>query len=408
MKLICSQSDLNSNLSLVGRAVPSRPTHPVLGNVLLIADEQAQTVSLRSSDLSLWIQTSFPAQVEIGGKITLPAKTLNDIISRLPEGEITLTQEESDTSTSLGDTGEGTLVRLISTSGRYQLRSLDAEEFPELPTVEDGESVLFPLEALNEGLRATLFAASNEEGKQVLTGVHVILSADAIEFAATDGHRLSVVKTLRDRSEEGDGEDGEDGEAEEAGEEGGEVEKFEVTIPARALREVEKILGMQNQEEGVKLEADDSQVIFELGNRRVVSRKLEGAYPQYHQLIPQTFTNQVTVDRRQFQSALERISVLADSKNNVVRCAIDNENQEIFLSVESQDLGSGREAMSAQITSDEPPEIAFNVKYLMDGLKALSSQEITINLNAATQPVIFKPLGGLKMTYLAMPVQLRD
>ncbi|MEA5468133.1 DNA polymerase III subunit beta, partial [Spirulina sp. 06S082] len=174
MKLICSQSDLNSNLSLVSRAVPSRPTHPVLGNVLLIADETKQNVSLRAFDLSLGIQTSFPAQVEIGGKITLPAKTLNDIISRLPEGEITLTQDEGE------DDGEGTIVRLISTSGRYQLRSLDAEEFPELPTVEDGESVLFPIEALQEGLRATLFAASNEEGKQVLTGVHVILGADAI------------------------------------------------------------------------------------------------------------------------------------------------------------------------------------------------------------------------------------
>ncbi|WP_204104872.1 MULTISPECIES: DNA polymerase III subunit beta [Spirulina sp. CCY15215] len=394
MKLICSQSDLNSNLSLVSRAVPSRPTHPVLGNVLLIADEAKQNVSLRAFDLSLGIQTSFPAQVEIGGKITLPAKTLNDIISRLPEGEITLTQDEGE------DDGEGTIVRLISTSGRYQLRSLDAEEFPELPTVEDGESVLFPIEALQEGLRATLFAASNEEGKQVLTGVHVILGADAIEFAATDGHRLSVVETLRDRGEEET-----EGETEGEGEE---VEKFEVTIPARALREVEKILGMQNQEGGVMLKMDDSQVIFELGNRRVVSRRLEGAYPQYRQLIPQEFSNQVTVDRKQFQSALERISVLVDSKNNVVRCAIDKENQEIFLSVESQDLGSGREAMPAQITSDEPPEIAFNVKYLMDGLKALSSQEITIYLNAATQPVIFKPLGGLKMTYLAMPVQLRD
>lgn len=403
MKLICSQSDLNSNLSLVSRAVPSRPTHPVLGNVLLIADETKQNVSLRAFDLSLGIQTSFPAQVEIGGKITLPAKTLNDIISRLPEGEITLTQDEGE------DDGEGTIVRLISTSGRYQLRSLDAEEFPELPTVEDGESVLFPIEALQEGLRATLFAASNEEGKQVLTGVHVILGADAIEFAATDGHRLSVVETLRDRGEEETEGEETEGEGEEKTEgEGEEVEKFEVTIPARALREVEKILGMQNQEGGVMLKMDDSQVIFELGNRRVVSRKLEGAYPQYRQLIPQEFSNQVTVDRKQFQSALERISVLVDSKNNVVRCAIDKENQEIFLSVESQDLGSGREAMPAKITSDEPPEIAFNVKYLMDGLKALSSQEITIYLNAATQPVIFKPLSGLKMTYLAMPVQLRD
>ncbi|WP_072619599.1 DNA polymerase III subunit beta [Spirulina major] len=388
MKLVCSQSDLNSNLSLVSRAVPARPSHPVLGNVLLIADESKQRIRLRGFDLSLGIETSFPAQVTQSGDITLPAKTLGDIISRLPDGEITLTHEDDDTD-------EGGLVTLTSTSGRYQLRSLNAEDFPELPTVDDGDSILLPVESLAEGLRSTLFAASTEETKQVLTGVHVTLGRDAIEFAATDGHRLAVLETPNDRDDDAEANTATDG--------------LEVTIPARALRELERMLGLRNKEDGVTLHIDAGQVIFELGDDlKLTSRKLEGAYPAYRQLLPTQFSNQVTVDRRKFQSALERIAVLADSRNNVVRCTIDQGRQQVQLSVESQDVGSGRESMDATVSSDTPKEIAFNVKYLMDGLKALSSSEITIHLNSATQPVIFTPLSGLKMTYLAMPVQLRD
>ncbi|MDB9496411.1 DNA polymerase III subunit beta [Spirulina major CS-329] len=388
MKLVCSQSDLNSNLSLVSRAVPARPSHPVLGNVLLIADESKQRIRLRGFDLSLGIETSFPAQVTQSGDITLPAKTLGDIISRLPDGEITLTHEDDDTD-------EGGLVTLTSTSGRYQLRSLNAEDFPELPTVDDGDSILLPVESLAEGLRSTLFAASTEETKQVLTGVHVTLGRDAIEFAATDGHRLAVLETPNDRDDDAEANTATDG--------------LEVTIPARALRELERMLGLRNKEDGVTLHIDAGQVVFELGDDlKLTSRKLEGAYPAYRQLLPTQFSNQVNVDRRKFQSALERIAVLADSRNNVVRCTIDQERQQVQLSVESQDVGSGRESMDATVSSDTPKEIAFNVKYLMDGLKALSSSEITIHLNSPTQPVIFTPLSGLKMTYLAMPVQLRD
>jgi len=393
MKLVCTQSDLNTNLSLVSRAVPARPSHPVLGNVLLIADESKQRIRLRGFDLSLGIETSFPAQVTQGGSITLPAKTLGDIISRLPDGEITVTHEEDDTPDD--DTENGGLVTLTSTSGRYQLRSLNAADFPELPTVEDGDSVLLPVESLAEGLRSTLFAASTEETKQVLTGVHVTLGRDAIEFAATDGHRLAVLETPNDRDDDAEANTPSEG--------------LEVTIPARALRELERMLGLRNKEDGVTLHIDAGQVIFELGDDlKLTSRKLEGAYPAYRQLLPTQFTNQVSVDRRKFQSALERIAVLADSRNNVVRCTINQEQQQVQLSVESQDVGSGRESMDATVSSDTPSAVAFNVKYLIDGLKALSSGEITINLNSPTQPVIFTPLSGLKMTYLAMPVQLRD
>lgn len=382
MKLVCSQSDLNTNISLVSRAVPSRPTHPVLGNLLLIADADKQRVRLRGFDLSLGIETSFIAEVTQGGRITLPAKTLGDIIARLPDGEITITYEEDE---------EGGLVTLTSTSGRYELRSLDAHEFPELPQIEDGDAVLVPVESLGEGLRSTLFAASTEETKQVLTGVHVTLGRDALEFAATDGHRLAVLETPNLEESES------------------RATQLEVTIPARALRELERMLGLRQKEDHVTLYMDEGQVVFELGDDlKLTSRKLEGAYPQYRQLLPTQFSNLVHVDRRQFQNALERIAVLADSRNNVVRCSLDQGQQQLQLSVESQDVGSGRESMTAQISSNTPKEIAFNVKYLMDGLKALSSSEITIHLNGPTQPVIFTPLSGSKMTYLAMPVQLRD
>ncbi|UWU46017.1 DNA polymerase III subunit beta [Limnospira platensis] len=157
----------------------------------------------------------------------------------------------------------------------------------------------------------------------------------------------------------------------------------------------------------VTLGFDDTQVVFELGTRRLNSRKLEGAYPAYEQLIPNKFLSQVNVERRTLLAALERIGVLASQKNDIVKCIIDEVNQQISLSVEAADVGNALESMPAQISGEEPKELAFNVKYLMDGLKVLNSSEIQIQLNAASTPVIINPFGGLKMTYLVMPIQLR-
>ncbi len=385
MKLVCAQSDLSTNLSLVSRAVPSRPTHPVLANVLLQADAQTNQVSLTAFDLSLGIRTSFNAEVWQGGAIALPAKLLLDITSRLPEGEITL-DDESATETS---TGEGLIVTLTPKSGHYQVRAMGAEEFPELPIIENSQVLNLTAAALIEGLRGSLFATSGDETKQVLTGVHLTVKQDALEFAATDGHRLAVVETTNERPIE-------------------DSSQLEVTVPARALRELQRMLAhSSSDEEPVALYLDQGQVVFAWKNQRLTSRTLEGQYPAYRQLIPRQFERQVTIDRKQFLSTLERIAVLADQKNNIVKLSIDGANQEITLSCEAQDVGSGRESMPAQI-SGEDIDIAFNIKYLMEGLKELPSSEIQMHLNQSLTPVIFTPLGGLKMTYLAMPVQLRN
>ncbi|WP_088890252.1 DNA polymerase III subunit beta [Leptolyngbya ohadii] len=377
MKLICTQSELNTHLSLVSRAVPSRPSHPVLANVLLTANEETQQVSLTGFDLSLGVQTSFSAQVESGGTLTLPAKLLSDIVSRLPEGEIILSDEGSEA-----------LVTLTCSSGRYQVRGMGAEEYPELPTIEEGEVAQLPVEALIEGLRGSLFATSSDETKQVLTGVHITAEANGLEFAATDGHRLSVVQTISEDERD---------EAE-----------FGVTVPGKALRELERMLQTNGTGETITVRFDQGQLAFVWeGNQRLTSRLLEGQYPNYRQLIPRQFARQMTVDRRQIISALERIAVLADQKNSIVKLSLSGVVQELVLSVDAQDVGSGREAIPAQISGDDL-EIAFNVKYLLEGLKALNTTEIQMQFNTATSPSIVTPLGGVKMTYLVMPVQIRS
>jgi DNA polymerase III subunit beta len=385
MKLVCNQSDLSTNLSLTSRAVPSRPTHPVLANVLLQADAETNQVSLTAFDLSLGIRTSFSAEVMVGGAIALPAKLLNDITSRLSEGEITLEDEPVNPAS-----GEGLIVTLTPASGRYQVRAMGAEEFPELPVIENAQALHLPVAGLIEGLRGTLFATSADETKQVLTGVHLKFLQDGLEFAATDGHRLAVVETINENPKDNF------------------ETELEVTVPSKALRELERILAHNlSSEEPVALYVDQGQVIFEWQNQRLTSRTLDGQYPAYRQLIPRQFEREVTLDRRQFLNCLERIAVFSDQKNNIVKINIDSGMGEITLSVEAQDVGSGKESMEAQI-SGEDIVIAFNVKYLLEGLKALPGSEILMQLNQALTPVIFTPLSGVKMTYLAMPVQLRS
>ena len=384
MKLICTQSDLNTHLSLVSRAVPSRPSLPVLANVLLNADETTQRVSLTGFDLSLGVQTSFAAQVEVGGTLTLPAKLLTDIVSRLPDGELTLEAE-----------ADGSLATLTCALGRYQVRGMAADQYPELPTLDNGEATHLLVESLVEGLRGSLFATSSDETKQVLTGVHVTAEGDEMEFAATDGHRLAVVQTVKPGAET------------ETAAAAPKVATFDVTVPGKALRELERMLQMHPSVEAIAVRFDQGQLIFEWEHQRITSRLLEGQYPNYRQLIPRQFSRQMTVERRLFISALERIAVLADQKNNIVKLSLDGTKQEIVVSVDAPDVGNGREAVAAQI-SGEDLDIAFNVRYLLEGLKAFNTTEIQMQFNAATSPSIVTPLGGMKMTYLVMPVQIRS
>ena len=385
MKVVCSQSELNSALQLVSRAVATRPTHPVLANVLLTADAGSNRLSLTGFDLSLGIQTSLAASVETSGAITLPARLLGEIVSRLSsDSPITLAVDDS-----------GEQVQLTSLSGSYQMRGMSADDYPDLPMVESGMTLKLQPERLVQALKGTLFASSADEAKQLLTGVHLKFNQRALEAAATDGHRLAVLN-VDDALQDAAVTDAVDDEG------------FAVTLPSRSLREVERLMASWRSDEPVSLFCDRGQVVFLAADQMVTSRTLEGTYPNYGQLIPDGFTRTFGMDRRALIAALERIAVLADQHNNVVKFSSQPEDGVVQISADAQDVGSGSESLPSNLEGDAM-QIAFNVRYLLDGLKAMGSDRIVLHCNAPTTPAVLRSEEASEaFTYLVMPVQIRS
>ena len=385
MKVVCSQSELNAALQLVSRAVATRPTHPVLANVLLTADAGTGRLSLTGFDLNLGIQTSLAASVETSGAITLPARLLGEIVSRLAsDSPLTLSTEES-----------GEQVQLTSLSGSYQMRGMPADDYPDLPMVESGMTLQLQASGLVQALKGTLFASSGDEAKQLLTGVHLSFTDKNLEAAATDGHRLAVLQVEDALQAAADG-----SQADES--------VFAVTLPARSLREVERLMAGWRSEDPISLFCDRGQVVFLAADQMVTSRTLEGTYPNYRQLIPDGFSRTLTMDRRALVGALERIAVLADQHNNVVKFSSQPESSVVLISADAQDVGSGSESLAAELSGDAI-QIAFNVRYMLDGLKAMAGDRVVLHCNAPTTPAVLRPVEESdRFTYLVMPVQIRS
>ena len=385
MKVVCSQSELNSALQLVRRAVATRPTHPVLANVLLTADAGSNRLSLTGFDLSLGIQTSLAASVETSGAITLPARLLGEIVSRL----------SSDSPVTLAVDDSGEQVQLTSLSGSYQMRGMSADDYPDLPMVESGMTLKLQPERLVQALKGTLFASSADEAKQLLTGVQLKFNQRALEAAASDCHRLAVLN-VEDALQDAALTDAVDDEG------------FAVTLPSRSLREVERLMASWRSDEPVSLFCDRGQVVFLAADQMVTSRTLEGTYPNYGQLIPDGFTRTFGMDRRALIAALERIAVLADQHNNVVKFSSQPEDGVVQISADAQDVGSGSESLPSNLEGDAM-QIAFNVRYLLDGLKAMGSDRIVLHCNAPTTPAVLRSEEASEaFTYLVMPVQIRS
>lgn len=372
MKFSSPKPAIANALALVSRAVASRPLLPIMGNIYFAADTATQTLTLKAFDGTLGIMTEMSVAVSADGLFTLPARLLNDIVPKLPEEEVRIELA-------------GEQISLTCGSARYRLQGMSAAEFPELPTVsETATSAVLPVEALLQGLRSTMFAASTDETKRMLVGIHLIADNNQLEFAATDGHRLAVFQAPLSDAEE--------------------VPAVQVTIPTRALRELEKVIEKQT-EGAIVVQFDEVQIVFEMARQTITSRLLDGTYPNYRQLIPKKFERQITLDRKLFLSALERVAVLADPKTHLVKLNIDALKQEIVLTAESPDA-EGQDSVPAQIAG-ESIEIAFNEKYLQEGIKVMSTTEIQMQINTNISPVVFTPIGGEKMTYLIMPVQIR-
>ena len=386
MDIVCKQSELNNAIQLVSRAVASRPTHPILSNLLVTADEVTNKISLTGFDLNLGIQTSFDATVSQSGAITIPSRLLSEIVSKLPnESPVSLTVEE------LSDN-----ILLKSDRGSFNIKGIASDDYPKLPFVESGTSLEIDSSSFLKALKMTIFSSSNDESKQLLTGVNFKFKKSILESAATDGHRLAVIlNNDQDLNPQDNSDDLKESDF-----------NLSVTIPTRSLREIEKLVSCKQHENLIKLFYDKGQVVFISANQIITTRTLEGTYPNYSQLIPDSFSKVFKFNRNSFIESLERIAVLADQQSSVVKINL-NDDRYASISADAQDIGNAEELLPVTY-SGEKLEIAFNVKYLLEGLRVISSENVLLKCNLSTTPAVLVPDDNItSFTYLVMPVQVR-
>ena len=329
----------------MARAVSAKPSHPILSGVLLTAG--AGTLKATGYDLELGITSTIDASIETEGRAVLPYRTLLELTSRM----------EATEAISLAI--DGAQLKLTSTSGSYSLTVEDAADYPQLPAVAVSDDYT-DLSAL----AAVLPAASSDAAKQVLTGVHMHAALGNLRIAATDGHRLSIVNIES-------------------------TALFSAIIPARCLALIKQPAAIAFDNQHVSLTLVDGTTI--------ISRTLAGTYPNVQQLIPETFDYSITINRVQLLNALQRVSVIGTS---VIK--LDAQSKTLTLSAEV-DANSGIESIAV---TGSLPLLAFNPTYLIDGLRSFHSDNVTINANSGTAPVILKS-DTPGQTYLIMPVQVR-
>ena len=371
MKFVCEQRTLNEAIASVIRFVSARPTHPVLGNIKLSASGAELTFT--GFDLATGLELSCPAMIDTDGEITVPAKLLNDIVSRLPAGDLAIAVEDE-------------MVTITSESGTYNMRGIAASEYPDFPEVTS-DPIELPIGYLKAGIGEVLYAASTDETKQILTGVHIRETDQGLDFAATDGHRLACTSVSLE----------------------GRISSSEtplaVTIPSRALAEIDRLIAKRDDADVIYLTLDSSQAKLAIGDFTLFCRILEGAYPRYEQLIPAQFERKVTLDRKKLINALGRVGCLADQKNNLITFDVNKDSDTVTIKTTAQDIGQGSETLPVDAIGDSI-SIGFNLKYFSAAIKAISTDEVTLNLNEANQPVTITPIGDRASIHLIMPVQI--
>jgi DNA polymerase-3 subunit beta len=367
MKLSISRDTFFSALQVVGRAVSSRAAVASLGGVKLTATSSELALSATDAELGLTMSVSEVA-VESEGTLLLPGRLLVDVVRNLPGGEVTLAlrPEERD-------------VELTAGSARFHLRTLPTEDFPRLPTFE-GAGATLPAGPLAETIDRVARAASRDEVRPILTGVLVRAEGSTLTMVATDSYRLSVKHTELERAL---------------------PEPIEANVPARALRELARIVAQESPDD-VSISLSPNQAVFRAGSVVLFSRLIEGQFPSWRQLIPESFEHEVRLPRVELVEVARRVSQLAQ-RNAPLRFAFAE--GELTVAAETPEVGDASEALPAAY-SGEPLEIAFNPQFLIEGLESVEGDELAIKLSSPLRPGLLQPVGREDFSYLVMPIRL--
>jgi len=367
MKLSSPRETFVNALQNAGRAVSTRSTLPSLAGILFTAADGVLT--LRSTDMEMGLTLTLDdVQIEEEGTVLLPGRLLVDVARSLPEGEIRmeLRAEQRD-------------VELTACDARFHFRTLPVDDFPRLPLAE-GESATLPAGPLVETIRRVARAASRDEVRPILTGVLVQAEGQKLTMVATDSYRLSVKHTDLDQPL---------------------TQPIDANVPAQALRELRRLIESSGAE-SVETSLSRNQVVFKLEGVALSSRLIEGQFPSWRQLIPESFEHEVRMPREDLLEVVSRVSQLAQ-RNAPLRFAFTE--GELKVAAETPDIGDAAESLPAPF-SGEPLEIAFNPQFLKEGIESVEGDEIAIQISSPLRPGLLRPVGNEDFSYLVMPIRL--
>src|SRR3989440_8585685 len=363
MKVIVQRDELTQKLGVVSRAVSTRASVQILSGVLLRAE--GGRLHLAATDMELSLRSSVDAQIDGDGSIVVPGRLLVELVRLLPESEVTIEHR-----------AEESVVHVTSGSSKSTLHTYAAEDFPRLPDFDAVGTFTVDRQSLLDTVSRVARSASRDESRPVLTGILVRFEAGKIVMAATDSYRLSVKETDL----------------------AGDVPEMEAIIPARALAELARIAQAGDT---IELGVHENQVVFAADDVWLTTRRIDGQFPNYKQLLPETFEHELTLPRNELLEVVRRVGVMVQRTSPIqLRFA----EGELTVFARTQDVGEAKESMPVQFAGDAM-EIGFNAEFLREGIESISADEIKLKLISPLRPAVIDG-GDDDPTYLIMPIRL--
>ena len=372
MELVVRKNELLRELQLFQGIVERKNTIPILANVLLEA--KGNEVRMLATDLEVALRSRCDASVAKGGSLTLPAKKLYEIIKALPETDVRIEEDKNG-------------VKVAADRFDSRMQTLPREDFPTLPEATGTARTTLPRLALREMVGKTQFAITGEDTRFFLNGALLVLRADTLSLVATDGHRLALVTVKRETTDPAikDGED------------------VKVIIPKKTLLELGKLLA--ESEGDISYERGENHLFFQVGERVLISRIIDGQFPAYERVIPKGNDKDIEFERERLTNAVKRVALLSNERSRAVKFEIAKGKVEVTSS--SSEFGEAREQIAVDYTGG-PLAISFNAQYVLDFLNVVETDIVTLSLKDDVSQAVMKPVGaeGYDYTYVIMPMRI--
>jgi DNA polymerase-3 subunit beta len=372
MELVVRKNDLLRELQLFQGIVERKNTIPILANVLLEA--KGDEVTLLATDLEVALRSRCKATVSKPGSLTLPAKKLYEIVKSLPETDIRITEEKNG-------------VKVAAERFDSRMQTLPREDFPTLPESAGGPAVALPPSALKEMVAKTQFAITGEDTRFFLNGALFVLRSGSMSLVATDGHRLALVNVHRNGKSSTDQDESE----------------AKAILPKKTLGELARLLAEGDSD--INYERGENHLFFNVGDRLLISRMIDGQFPAYERVIPKANDKHIEFERDRLTNAVKRVALLSNERSRAVKFQIDKGKVDVTSS--SPDIGEAHETLPVDYAG-APMQICFNAQYVLDFLAAVTTDVVALELKDEVSQAVMKPVGaeGYDYTYVIMPMRV--